>query len=325
MLQKFVLILCLYSAAAELANPSIDAHEKKLNTPLGDNQRETANSIERIGTDNKMDVLQDKFDFSRIGFSQQLSDSLNRMYTSSYFLHGFFASLAVIIVSELGDKTFFIAAIMAMRHSRFTILSGALSALALMTVLASLVGHVLSMIPHIITYYASSILLLIFGVKMFLEAKSMSANEGMEEMEEVQMQLKKSSETEPSSSVSGLDPEKGVFITSNPAGILSFLSSIPRRLFSKVFLQAFTLTFLAEWGDRSQMATVILAAREHVGAVIIGGTLGHAFCTGLAVIGGRMIAQRISVKAVTYIGSIVFLLFGLSAFFFGPESGETSA
>ena len=71
------------------------------------------------------------------------------------------------------------------------------------------------------------------------------------------------------------------------------------------------------------MATVILAAREHVGAVIIGGTLGHALCTGLAVIGGRMIAQRISVKAVTYIGSIVFLLFGLSAFFLGHES-ETS-
>ena len=178
MFQTVVLVLCLHSVAAQLANPSNDAHQEKLNTPLADNQDVKANNIERTDGDNKMDVLQEKFDFSRIGFSQQFSDSLNRMYTSSYFLHGFFASLAVIIVSELGDKTFFIAAIMAMRHSRFTILSGALSALALMTVLASLVGHVLSMIPHIITYYASSILLLIFGVKMFLEAKSMSANEG---------------------------------------------------------------------------------------------------------------------------------------------------
>ena len=35
------------------------------------------------------------------------------------FFHGFFASLSVIIVSELGDKTFFIAAIMAMQHSRY--------------------------------------------------------------------------------------------------------------------------------------------------------------------------------------------------------------
>ena len=34
------------------------------------------------------------------------------------FFHGFAASVSVIIVSELGDKTFFIAAIMAMKHSR---------------------------------------------------------------------------------------------------------------------------------------------------------------------------------------------------------------
>jgi hypothetical protein len=35
------------------------------------------------------------------------------------FFHGFVAAISVIIVSEIGDKTFFIAAIMAMRHSRF--------------------------------------------------------------------------------------------------------------------------------------------------------------------------------------------------------------
>ena len=34
------------------------------------------------------------------------------------FYHGFAASISVIIVSEIGDKTFFIAAILAMNHSR---------------------------------------------------------------------------------------------------------------------------------------------------------------------------------------------------------------
>jgi len=52
------------------------------------------------------------------------------------FVHAFVASLSVIIVSELGDKTFFIAAIMAMRHPRITVFTGAISALALMTVLS---------------------------------------------------------------------------------------------------------------------------------------------------------------------------------------------
>ena len=41
--------------------------------------------------------------------------------TSFGFLHAFFASLSVIVVSEIGDKTFFIAAIMAMKHSRSTV------------------------------------------------------------------------------------------------------------------------------------------------------------------------------------------------------------
>jgi len=34
------------------------------------------------------------------------------------------------------------------------------------------------------------------------------------------------------------------------------------RLCPAIVIQAFTLTFLAEWGDRSQITTIILAARE---------------------------------------------------------------
>ena len=52
------------------------------------------------------------------------------------FAHAFVASLSVILVSEIGDKTFFIAAIMAMRHPRVTIFAGAISALATMTVMS---------------------------------------------------------------------------------------------------------------------------------------------------------------------------------------------
>lgn len=46
----------------------------------------------------------------------------------------------MIIVTELGDKTFFIAAIMAMRYARSTVFAGAISALAVMTILSAALG-----------------------------------------------------------------------------------------------------------------------------------------------------------------------------------------
>lgn len=52
------------------------------------------------------------------------------------FIHAFVAAISVIIVSELGDKTFFIAAIMAMRYNRLVVLAGAMLALGVMTCLA---------------------------------------------------------------------------------------------------------------------------------------------------------------------------------------------
>lgn len=34
------------------------------------------------------------------------------------------------------------------------------------------------------------------------------------------------------------------------------------RVLSHIVVQAFTLTFVAEWGDRSQLATFLLAAKD---------------------------------------------------------------
>lgn len=226
----------------------------------------------------------------------------------SEFLHGFIASLSMIIVSELGDKTFFIAAIMAMRHSRAIVLAGALGALVAMTILSAMLGYATTIIPRQVTYYASSILFLVFGVKMLKDGWYMSPEEAQEEYEEAQAEIKKK-EDELFSSTQ--DIETGI--------IRGPKRNIFTMLFSAVFIEAFVLTFLAEWGDRSQIATIILAAREDVTGVIIGGCLGHALCTGLAVLGGRIVAQKISPRTVTLAGGVVFILFAVTAFLMGPD------
>ena len=47
-------------------------------------------------------------------------------------------------------------------------------------------------------------------------------------------------------------------------------------------------------------------------AVSIGAILGHSLCTAMAVMGGRLVAQQISVRTVTIIGAVVFISFGIA-------------
>jgi len=232
------------------------------------------------------------------------------MGASGSFFHGFVATFSVIVVSELGDKTFFIAAIMAMKHPRWTVFMGAISALGVMHVMSAFFGYAITVIPRLYTYYLSSFLFAVFGIKMLREGWKMSPNEAQEEFDEVQEDLRKK-DAENESSASSL--ETGQSTRSGSTDMLY-------KVISRIFLQAFTLTFLAEWGDRSQLATIVLAARENISAVVIAGVLGHALCTGLAVIGGRMIAQRISVRTVTIIGGFVFIAFALTALFLDPNA-----
>jgi len=230
------------------------------------------------------------------------------------FWHAFVASISVIIVSEIGDKTFFIAAIMAMRNTRITVFAGAITALGLMTVLSACLGWATQIIPRAVTFYASTILFALFGLKMLREGYYMSPSEGQEELEEAQEEIRRREEKR----AAGVVPDIEAGGVMRPNAQASFVRQFI-RFFGEIYLESFTLTFLAEWGDRSQITTIILAARENVTGVTLGGIIGHSICTGMAVIGGRMIAQRISVRTVTLIGGVVFILFALSALVMNPE------
>lgn len=164
-------------------------------------------------------------------------------------LTGFTAGLLLITISELGDKTFFIAAILAMRHPRRWVFIGVTIALFLMTILSVLLGKTVSILPQHYVEIATVVLFLGFGFKLIYDASRISPEVGLDEEQ-------KEAEAE-------VDQKDHL---ADNASILS------------IILKALTLTFVAEWGDRTQFATITLAANNDAIGVILGAILGHAIC-----------------------------------------------
>ena len=198
-------------------------------------------------------------------------------------LSAFTASLLLITVSELGDKTFFIAAILAMRHRRRWVFVGAVAALALMTVLSVLVGQAATLLPQPVVKWAEIGLFTIFGVKLLYQASQMSAINTDSEEQEAAATIAKAEQAEKSR----------------------------RRTPWGVIAEAFGLTFVAEWGDRTQIATIALAAANPPVGVVMGAVLGHAVCAAIATNCGRWLCGRISERTLTALGGGLFLLFAV--------------
>jgi len=262
-------------------------------------------------------------------------------------------SFAMIIASEIGDKTFLIAAILAMRHPRGIVFAGAFGSLVVMSALSAALGHILpTLIPKKWTQVAAAVLFFVFGAKMLMEAREMKGGSGKieEEMREAEEEIEEDEAIADGTGAVGANGRAIPLEEIEEGGRLSPVlpshnraanghahsSRSPSRsrqqksqrtkitegarnfcslFFGPVFVQAFVLTFLGEWGDRSQIATIALGAAHNIYVVTLGTVVGHSCCTALAVVGGRYISTKISVKHVTLGGSILFLLFGLIYFY----------
>jgi hypothetical protein len=81
-----------------------------------------------------------------------------------------------------------------------------------------------------------------------------------------------------------------------------------------VFLTTVTLFFIAEMGDKTQVATVMLAARyESLAAVVMGTTVGMMLANVPVVFFGDAIARRVSLGLVRKITAALFAVLGLLA------------
>ncbi len=220
-------------------------------------------------------------------------------------LEAFTAALSLITASEIGDKTFFMAVILASRYPRKPVFLGVVVALAAMTILSVGIGELIVLLPQFISRYLPSslnfltqisiervaaLLFLLFGVKLLYSAREMSAQTDVEVMHEAEEAIE--------------DGER---------------KFKQRNTTWKIFIESCVLTFVAEWGDRTQFATITLAAAKEPIGVMLGGILGHAICALIAVIGGRAIASHISERTITIIGGVLFILLAIVSLVFGSK------
>jgi putative Ca2+/H+ antiporter (TMEM165/GDT1 family) len=244
--------------------------------------------------------------------------------SASNFLPAFLASFMLILGSEIGDKTFFIAAILSMKHSHVTVFAGAIGALTLMTILSAALGVLLpTVLSKEVTHYSCIALFLFFGVRLLYDVYTSEASPdgGNDELKEVEIELTETTDG---------DLETSRFGDSSPSRLpisVNFIKSLQVRMSGwwsandsrKVFLQSFVMTFLAEWGDRSQISTIALASAKDPIGVTIGGIFGHMICTGGAVIGGKLLASRISERNVNLAGGTLFIFFAISLLILGHD------
>lgn len=81
----------------------------------------------------------------------------------------------------------------------------------------------------------------------------------------------------------------------------------------KVFATVFITIFLAELGDKTQLATLLFAADKEVGkwTVFIGASLALVACAGIGVLLGHYASENINEKWLNIIAGSGFVLVGI--------------
>jgi putative Ca2+/H+ antiporter (TMEM165/GDT1 family) len=204
---------------------------------------------------------------------------------------GFYQAFSLVFVSEIGDKTFFIAGLLAMKTSKLISFVGSMAALAAMTIISVGIGQLFHAVPSGLLGdgvsipwddVAAVVAFAFFGIKTLRDALAMDDSTGgvmVEELEEAKQVVEEQ------------DTNKSVIQT---------------------ILGIFALVFAAEFGDRSFISTIALSAAQNPISVAGGAIAAHAAATGLAVSGGAVIAKYLSEKVIGIVGGILFIGFAIT-------------
>ena len=81
----------------------------------------------------------------------------------------------------------------------------------------------------------------------------------------------------------------------------------------KILATVFTAVFIAELGDKTQLATLLFAADREVSklAVFVGASLALIVASGIGVAAGGLIAEYVSPNVLRYVAGAGFIAIGI--------------
>jgi Ca2+/H+ antiporter, TMEM165/GDT1 family len=181
-------------------------------------------------------------------------------------------AFGAIFVVELPDKTFIATLVMSTKMRPLFVWIGVGLAFLLQTGIAVGLGKAASFLPEQLIHTVAALMFLIGAVILFREARSADDDEADQEEEYA----------------AKADPAAHGF---------------------RVVATSFLVLFAAEWGDLSQLLTISLVAKyDDPVSVFIGAWGALLAVSGLAVIVGRLLLQRIKLSLLHYVGATVCVL-----------------
>ena len=181
-------------------------------------------------------------------------------------------AFGAIFVVELPDKTFIATLVMSTKMRPLFVWIGVALAFFVQTAVAVGLGKAASFLPEQLVHVAAAVMFVIGAVILFREARSADQEEAEQEDE---------------------------YAAKADATAHGF----------RVVVTSFLVLFAAEWGDLSQLLTISLVAKyDDPASVFIGAWGALLAVSGLAVIVGRLLLQRVRLSVLHYVGATVCVL-----------------
>lgn len=200
----------------------------------------------------------------------------------------FSKTFALVLSSELGDKTFFASAMLVAKYGALWTYSASLCALGCMSLISTLFGMCLKspstriQLWQIPTDVAFAILAFtLFGLKSIYDAVNIAPAE--------------------------INRPPGESSHYSPLALV-----LPPSMTISTYLKIAYIVFAAEIGDKSSLSTIAMAASTEPLGVFLGATAAHAVCSMLAVVGGTLLVNFVSERVLGLVSGILFLVMALN-------------